>query len=149
MDVEGAIRADESDAARDSQEQVVSLLESLNAPSPVLFSYREPFDALTEDGRIEAEEGVESWLSGAPPRLARYRLGRGAEALRFAVHAGDPGLIRRSSRNLDPAYLEGLGPDARDSAEVLLSLASAGRLSPPEAIRVDRLLRDFFSTVSR
>jgi hypothetical protein len=159
MDVEGAIRAGESSATRIAEAQAVSLLQSMDAPSTVMISFQGVFSELSESDRVEVERGLESWLSGQPPRLERYRLGRSAEALRFAIVAGDPQLVRSSSRYLNPAVLVDISPDAVDSAAVLVELAQDAQFAAMEqsgvnrllgeGSRVERLLGDLFRTASR
>lgn len=83
--------------ARRSAEAMLRLLDGLDATPALLVQYRTISDGfglgghpVGVEGRATADEGLERWLaSRSSAAQARYRLGKGAEAARIAVAAGD------------------------------------------------------------
>jgi hypothetical protein len=149
MDTEAQLVAGRDDGARASHRAALDLLGALEAPPTVVAPFRDYVEVLDATGRARMDEDIERWLSAGGARLMHYRFGKTAEALRFAIVAGESELIRPSSRRMAETIPADLAPAAVDSLAALLELTRAGDGSSGPRGRIVALLSGAMSTAGR
>jgi len=150
MDTEARILTRRLDEARVSSQTALDLMQALEAPATVIVPFRDYVDRADPEGRSSMEEGIEAWLASiGAAALVRYRFGKSAESLRFALVAGDARLIRASSRDVRGVVPDELPQPTRDSVAVLIELASLDASADTARARMVALLSEAMVTAAR
>ena len=145
MDMEGAIRLERPQEARVMIESILGLLDGLGASSPVILPFRDIRDGLTgsptlDSLRIEADESLETLLD-ARGLQARYRFGKGSEAVRFAILSGNESFVTDNGIDyLDLGKTAELSPSASESLGRLVDVIADGDFSAQAQARMLTLI---------